>query len=705
MTDPIFSWLQSRLSPAALAQVRASSKAALPYRLHPAHDLAATASRIGGIGYWPEERDYPRNAAGQPLALLAQFNLGELPPGAAQALGLPESGLLAFYIDPQSDLYGAHFDNPRDASGYRCVYFADTAAPSLTRDAQRALFSAAAFPYLDAGGDDDGDDDDNGDDDDGAVSALWQYVYDILDSKAAAPEATPPAAAEQQDDPLRPPAWEGFRMWLQQANLFIHALDDAALNRRWTAELTAFAAGLPAHLAHLAPLSFSHALKTLHAAFPQTAAYLAASTDPRAAQWAEGIYDAQSRFFATCWAADPAAEIRAWMTRHAAVAAHIGDDTLTRLWTAAANAWHGKEAALARQLQALHIGSIDALHEALTAEGAPFAACQRRIEALAQELPGDEYLWQPQMDGVPPLFWQDFVAENRRATARSREKLRRLREAMEACEQRWQAEKNDAPATAAAREAGGADAGGQLADWYENMRASLMNTIARANADSDPAEQAAMRAVIGQFLAAFDADVAAENHGELTQQWQAERPRVAALQVASPYQLSVAVPLQMPRSLTLWQQRHHAMPPAWQVIDAALPREEDWFHPVDGEYAVAWQPLTTRYLLHDNSEFTRHYGAEQPQWLGENGLDAQEIYRLLDSCQTNNTLGGDPYFTQYDPRAAGDDDVLLFQLDSAGHDSGVEVLWGDSGIGMFFIRPADLRARRFERAWFYWDCC
>ena len=702
MSDPILAWLQSRLSATTLAHVRASAKPALPYRLRLAQALPAQASRVGGIGYWPQDRDYPRNAQGAPLALLAQFNLGELPPGAAQALDLPESGLLAFYIDPQSDLYGAHFDNPRDASGYRCVYFADTAAPSLTRDAQRALFSAAAFPYLDAGGDD--DDDDNGDDDDGAVSALWQYVYDILDSKAAAPEATPPAAAEQQDDPLRPPAWESFRMWLQQANLFIHALDDAALNRRWTAELTAFAAGLPAHLAHLAPLSFSHALKTLHAAFPQTAAYLAASTDPRAAQWAEGIYDAQSRFFATCWAADPAAEIRAWMTRHAAVAAHIGDDTLTRLWAAAANAWHGKEAALARQLQALHIGSIDALHEALTAEGAPFAACQRRIEALAQELPGDEYLWQPQMDGVPPLFWQDFVAENRRATARSREKLRRLREAMEACEQRWQAEKNDAPATAA-RETGGEDVGGQLAGWYENMRDPLMNTIARANADSDPAEQAAMRAVIGQFLAAFDADVAAENHGELTQQWQAERPRVAALQVASPYQLSVAVPLQMPRSLTLWQQRHHAMPPAWQVIDAALPREEDWFHPVDGEYAVAWQPLTTRYLLHDNSEFTRHYGAEQPQWLGENGLDAQEIYRLLDSCQTNNTLGGDPYFTQYDPRAAGDDDVLLFQLDSAGHDSGVEVLWGDSGIGMFFLRPADLRARRFERAWFYWDCC
>ena len=93
MTDPIFSWLQSRLSPTALAQVRASGKAALPYRLHPAHDLAATASRIGGIGYWPEERDYPRNATGQPLALLAQFNRPALAAMAvkARALGKPDA--------------------------------------------------------------------------------------------------------------------------------------------------------------------------------------------------------------------------------------------------------------------------------------------------------------------------------------------------------------------------------------------------------------------------------------------------------------------------------------------------------------------------------------------------------------------------------------------------------------------------------------
>ena len=137
MTDPSLAWLQSRLSPTVFAQVRASGKAALPYRLHPAHDLATTASRVGGIGYWPQDRNYLRNAVERPLVLLAQFNLGELPVGAAQVLALPASSLLAFYIDPHSDYYG--MDALR-GNGAVCVYFADTRTPSLSRAAQRAVF-------------------------------------------------------------------------------------------------------------------------------------------------------------------------------------------------------------------------------------------------------------------------------------------------------------------------------------------------------------------------------------------------------------------------------------------------------------------------------------------------------------------------------------------------------------------------------------
>ena len=83
----------------------------------------------------------------------------------------------------------------------------------------------------------------------------------------------------------------------------------------------------------------------------------------------------------------------------------------------------------------------------------------------------------------------------------------------------------------------------------------------------------------------------------------------------------------------------------------------------------------------------------------------RQLEALLDKKQSNNTLGGDPYFSQDAPRMANDDSVLLFQLDSAGHTSEVDIMWDDDGIGRFFICPADLRGRRFECAWFYWDGC
>jgi uncharacterized protein YwqG len=68
---------------------------------------------------------------------------------------------------------------------------------------------------------------------------------------------------------------------------------------------------------------------------------------------------------------------------------------------------------------------------------------------------------------------------------------------------------------------------------------------------------------------------------------------------------------------------------------------------------------------------------------------------------------GYPFFTQTDPRyhyAAKQEDVLLFQLDSAGHGNDVDILWGDSGVGAFFIKPKDLAGGHFERSWFNWDC-
>lgn len=70
-------------------------------------------------------------------------------------------------------------------------------------------------------------------------------------------------------------------------------------------------------------------------------------------------------------------------------------------------------------------------------------------------------------------------------------------------------------------------------------------------------------------------------------------------------------------------------------------------------------------------------------------------------------IGGYPDFTQRDPRSAekGTDGytVLLFQLESCS-DDGIEIMWGDSGVGNFFITPEDLKNKDFSRVMFNWDC-
>ena len=65
---------------------------------------------------------------------------------------------------------------------------------------------------------------------------------------------------------------------------------------------------------------------------------------------------------------------------------------------------------------------------------------------------------------------------------------------------------------------------------------------------------------------------------------------------------------------------------------------------------------------------------------------------------------GYPFFTQFDPRE--DDmyngkkyDTLLLQIDSVG-----DILWGDSGVGNFFINEQDLINKDFSNVLYTWDC-
>ncbi len=64
-------------------------------------------------------------------------------------------------------------------------------------------------------------------------------------------------------------------------------------------------------------------------------------------------------------------------------------------------------------------------------------------------------------------------------------------------------------------------------------------------------------------------------------------------------------------------------------------------------------------------------------------------------------VGGYPHFAQYDPRPAGSDLQLLFQLDS---DPNKGLLWGDLGTAQFFISPEKLSQCDFSEISYYWDC-
>lgn len=98
--------------------------------------------------------------------------------------------------------------------------------------------------------------------------------------------------------------------------------------------------------------------------------------------------------------------------------------------------------------------------------------------------------------------------------------------------------------------------------------------------------------------------------------------------------------------------------------------------------------------------------------LGGNAYDAVETFAasrkldadaLLDAVWQRHSgsghkLGGYPFFTQEDPRTQGPWELLL-QLDSDD-----EMMWGDVGVGGFFIAPDDLAKADFSRVMYTWDC-
>lgn len=122
------------------------------------------------------------------------------------------------------------------------------------------------------------------------------------------------------------------------------------------------------------------------------------------------------------------------------------------------------------------------------------------------------------------------------------------------------------------------------------------------------------------------------------------------------------------------------------------------------DFSFGQQILGVENLYDYETIFERQHKGKHDFW-----EDFFEPFAELFTDEPYHQLGGYPFFTQTDPRVYAKgmpkEVQLLFQLDS---DSFAEenyfLMWGDSGVGNFFIRPEDLKARDFSKVYYNWDC-
>jgi uncharacterized protein YwqG len=123
-----------------------------------------------------------------------------------------------------------------------------------------------------------------------------------------------------------------------------------------------------------------------------------------------------------------------------------------------------------------------------------------------------------------------------------------------------------------------------------------------------------------------------------------------------------------------------------------LPHHPEDSHPLVFGVSEEIAPVTDfRFFEHFGQDFFQQFGAKE--W------DIMDEYAKANKAE-GHKIGGYAYFTQDDPRKSDDPMVLLLQLDS---DEGMDLMWGDMGVGHFFIREKDLLALDFSRVLYDWD--
>lgn len=161
----------------------------------------------------------------------------------------------------------------------------------------------------------------------------------------------------------------------------------------------------------------------------------------------------------------------------------------------------------------------------------------------------------------------------------------------------------------------------------------------------------------------------------------------------------------------------------------------DWYNMEKTDYKIVFHELDNEEPLSDFSFLTDKLYEESPVYcehtltfskeiefggredfrfqMDFDGLDYFDFQETLPKEQQEqmdnlfyvigHKIGGYAYFTQSDPREYDEKskhDVLLLQIDTDD-----EIMFGDSGVANIFINIEDLKNRKFENAYFNWDCC
>lgn len=95
---------------------------------------ALTDSKLGGLPYWDNTKEYPTDEEGRRMFLLIQINFGQIPTRSI----LPEQGILQVFLSTSNKYYGADFDCPDVQKDFKVIYH-EHVDNSITPDKVSAL--------------------------------------------------------------------------------------------------------------------------------------------------------------------------------------------------------------------------------------------------------------------------------------------------------------------------------------------------------------------------------------------------------------------------------------------------------------------------------------------------------------------------------------------------------------------------------------